>query len=94
MASFWSYTGANGKDRALVPVLKLENLYSYTIPSVAVLTVEMRRMKYQCMLPDGTTQIVDGFIREDPSVQRHTYPAELSVEISTTKACTVEVCES
>ncbi len=56
-------------------------------------------MKYQCMLPgpDQTTvtKVVNGFIRKDPALQL-TYPAELSVEVSSKKACTVEVsvCDS
>ena len=54
----------------------------------------MRRFKYQVILPDGkSTKIVDGFIREDPSLQRP-YPVKLSIACVgavSQPACKVEV---
>ena len=57
--------------------------YCYTIPSFSVITVKMTRIKYQVDLHDGSTKNLDGFIRDDPSLQRQ-YPAEVSVEVSST----------
>ena len=50
----------------------------------------MRRIKYQLYLENGQPNIVDGFIRDDPSLQR-LYPAQLSVEMNPLKATLVEV---
>ena len=40
-------TMVSGEERMLVPILQCGELYSYTIPSFSVITVEMRRIKYQ-----------------------------------------------
>ena len=81
------YTTASGERRLIIPVLECGDLYSYTVPSFPVVNVKMRRIKYQVILPDGeSTKIVDGFIREDPSLQR-AYPIKLSI------ACVVAVSQ-
>ena len=54
------------------------------------ITVEMRRIKYELLLEDGQPKIIDGFIRDDPSLQR-LYPAQLSIEMNPLKATIVEV---
>ncbi len=61
----------------------------YTIPSFSVITVQMRKIKYECIVDEGT-KILDGFIKDSPSLQR-IYPSELLVKISCEKACYVEV---
>ena len=90
-----SYTTATGEERMLVPVVECGELYSYTVPSFSVLHVNIRRIKYETILSDGTTtMIVDGFIRDDPSLLR-TYPVELSVGCDNTKDfCIIQVCYS
>ena len=45
----WSYTAVSGEERMLVPILQCGELYGYTIPSFSVITVEMRRIKYQVL---------------------------------------------
>ena len=50
----------------------------------------MRRIKYELLLEYGQPTIVDGFIRDDPSLQR-LYPAQLSTEVNPLKTTTVEV---
>lgn len=87
---FVSYITDTGEKRMLVPILACGGLHLYTIPSFPVVTVEMRRIKYQLYLEDGHPKIVDGFIRDDPSLQR-LYPAQLSIEVNPLKATVVEV---
>ena len=59
----WSYTAVSGKERMLVLILQCRELYSYTIPSFSVITVEMRRIKYQVGLHDGSTKLwMDSFM--------------------------------
>ena len=56
----WSYTAVSGEERMLVPILQCGGeLYSYTIISkfFLVITVEMRRIKYQVGLHDGSTKL-------------------------------------
>ena len=60
------------------------------IPSFSVVIVEMRRIKYELLLGDGQPTIVDGFIRDNPSLQR-LFPAQLSTEVNPLKTTTVEV---
>ena len=58
----WSYTAVSGEERMLVPILQCGELYSYTITSFAVITVERRRIKYQIGLHDGSNKLlIDGF---------------------------------
>lgn len=64
-------------------------MYSYTIPSFSVITVKMRRIRYECIIEEKK-EFLDGFIRDDTSLQR-LYPSELLVKISPEKACYVEV---
>ena len=44
----------------------------------------------ELLLGDGQPTIVDGFIQDDPSLQR-LYPAQLSIEMNPLKATIVEV---
>ena len=87
---FVCYITDTSETRMLVPVLVCGDLYSYTVPSFSVVTVEMRRIKYQLFLEDGQSKIVDGFIRDDPSLQR-LCPAQLLIEMNPLKATIVEV---
>ena len=88
---FVCYTTDTGEMRMLVPILVCGDLYSYIIPSFSVVTVEMRRIKYELLLEHGQPTIVDGFIRDNPSLQR-LYPAQLSIEVNPLqlKTATVE----
>ena len=85
---FVFYITDTGEIRMLVPILVCGDLYSYTIPSFSVVTVEMRRIKYELLLEDGQPKIIDEFIRDDPSLQR-LYPAQLSIEMNPLKATIV-----
>ena len=55
-----------------------------------MITVKLREIKYQCQLPDKSLHTVDGFIREDLSLQR-SYPAEVLVKKGSENAYMVEV---
>ena len=68
-----------GEEQVIVPILRIGKIVSYTIPSFSVITVKLREIKYQCPLPDKFLHTVDGFIREDQSLQR-SYPAEVLVK--------------
>ena len=82
---------STGQERNTVPILECKERYSYRIPSFSVLTVLLRRMKYEVVMPNGDAKIVDGFIKDDPSLQR-VYPAVLSIEDNNfDAACVVEV---
>ena len=65
-----------------VPVLECGDKHVYTVPSFPVLSVEIRKF----ILPEESFVVVDGFIRDDPSLER-TYPAELYVETNSSNAC-------
>ena len=73
-----------GEEQVNVPILRI---VSYTIPSFSVITVKLREIKYQCQLPDKS---LDGFIREDLSLQR-SYPAEVLLKKGSKNACMVDV---
>ena len=72
-------------------ILGCYETYLYTIPSFSVITVIIRRIKYQCIQPDQSTKVVDGFIRDDPSLDSRLYPIEASVAIGLDNACIVKV---
>ena len=59
-----------GEEQVIVPILRIGKIVSYTIPSFSAITVKLREIKYQCQLPDKSLHTVDGFIREDQSLQR------------------------
>ena len=63
-----------GEEQVIVPILRIARVVSYTIPSFSVITVKLRKVKYQCQLPDKSLHTVDGFIREDLSLQRSYRP--------------------
>ena len=77
------YTTGSGVERARVPVLSCStDVHLYTIPSFPVVQVRMRQIQFQMTKPDGTSIHIDGFIKDDLSLNR-TYPAELSVAVPT-----------
>ena len=77
------YTTASGIERARVPVLSCSSaVHLYTIPSFPVVQVRLKQIQFQALKPDGSSIHVDGFIRDDPSLNR-IYPAELSVAVPT-----------
>ena len=50
-------------------LLECGELYEYSVPSFPVISVELRRIKYESIMPNGkSTKMVDGFIREDASL--------------------------
>ena len=81
------YLDDNEKLRLLCPYWNAE-INVYTVPSFPVLSVELRKIKYQFILPDESIAVVDGFVHDDPSLKR-TYPTELYVETSLKNACCV-----
>lgn len=90
--TFTALRPEGGEERVLIPIIQCGDAVRYTIPSFPVLTVNLRRIKYQGYLPDGTLRVVDGFIREHTSLQEHTYPSQIVVTLSRTSSCFVEVC--
>ena len=97
MATFNCCTSDEGEKRSVVPLLKCgETVIPYTIPSFSVLTVHLRKIKFQCFVPDdfgfAAVKIVDGFIKDHPSLTDRIYPAEVTVGYSGDEACLVPVC--
>ena len=91
MASFALVANCEtGEEQVIVPILSIGKVVSYTIPSFSVITVKLREVKYQCQLPDKSLAVVNGFIREDLSLQR-CYRAEVLVKKGSENACVVEV---
>ena len=92
MASFRFYTNAEGEEITVIPILECGEVLS----SFSVVTVKMRRVKYQCNVSDeamGTKTVkvvVDGFMKDDPSLDR-SYPAEVAIMSNSKNACLVEV---
>ena len=84
------YTDVTGQRRNLIPVIECLECYSYRIPSFSVITVQMRRIKFEVEMSNQNKKILDGFIRDYPSLQR-VYPAEISIEDSFDAAGLVEV---
>lgn len=93
MATFLGYTTSDGEKITIVPVLECGEVIDYTIPSFSVITVKLRKMKYQCNVSDeagnSVFKIADGFIKDDPSLNR-SYPAEVVVGSSDDSACLIE----
>ena len=78
MATFNCCTSDEGEKRSVVPLLKCgETVIPYTIPSFSVLTVHLRKIKFQCFVP--AVKIVDGFIKDHPSLTDRIYPAEVTI---------------
>ena len=95
MASFSCSTSTEGEEITVVPILECGEVLSYTIPSFSVLTVKMRKVKYQCNVSDHGTgtnivKVVDGFMKDDPSLD-HLYPTEVAIKSNCRCACLVEV---
>ena len=91
MARLWTYTTSSGEERNLVTFLECGELYEYSVPSFPVISVELRRMKYESIMPDGkSTKVVDGFIREDTSLKR-SFPADITIGEGYQHACIVPV---
>ena len=88
------YTNASGSERLLVPVLTCgTEVHLYTIPSFPVIQVHLRQIKFEMNTADGGVIQVDGFIKDDPSLNRM-FPAELSCAVPvdpTYEACCITV---
>ena len=80
-----------GEERVLVPILHQE-LVSY-MPSFPVVTVNLRRIKYQRCLADSRLKVVYGFIRDETSLEEHIYPSQIVVTLSETDSCYVDVSQ-
>ena len=79
-------------ERVVIPIVRCsKNSISYRIPSFPVITVELRLIRYQGYLTDDQVKVVDGFIRDDPSLQQHTFPTQVIVGLNSTTACLLEV---
>ena len=68
-------------------------VHLYTILSFPVILVHLRQIKFEMNTADGGVIQVDGFINDDPSINRM-YPAELSCAVpvdSTYEACCITV---
>ena len=78
------------ENEVTMTILEAGRLYFYRIPSFAVITVKLRRLKYECTTLDGSVKVVDGFIRDDPSLNRP-FPAKITFGIGCEYACTVDV---
>ena len=90
MVEFVSYKTADGELWNSIPLLECGATCLYTIPEFSVITVKLRRVKFQCFMPNHTTKVIDGFIRDDPSLDR-VYPTEVMVQASSENACIVKV---
>ena len=90
MIEFVSYKTADGELWNSIPLLECGATCLYTIPEFSVITVKLRRVKFQCFMPNHTTKVIDGFIRDDPSLDR-VYPTEVMVQASSENACIVKV---
>ena len=67
-------TESDAKGPISLPILRIGKIYTYTIPSFPVLSVQLRHVKYQ-MISQGKIGVFDGFMRECPSLER-SYPAK------------------
>ena len=55
-----------------------------------MITVKLRRLKYECTTLNGSVKVVDGFIRDDPSLNRP-FPAKITFGIGCEYSGTVDV---
>ena len=94
MASFSCYTIIQKvKKITVVSILECGEVLSYTIPSFSVVTVKMRKVKYQCNVYDHGTgtnivKVVDGFMKDDPSLDC-LYPTEVAIKSNCRCACLI-----
>ena len=70
-------------------------LHHSTTPPFSVVTVRMRKVKYQCNVSDHSTgtnivKVMNGFMKDDPSLDR-LYPTEVAIKSNCRCACLVEV---
>ena len=49
--------------------------FTYQVPSFSVLYVERRQVEIQVTADDGTVVMSDGFIRDDPLLNKRSLPA-------------------
>lgn len=61
--------------------------FLYRIPRFPVVTINLRQIIFQAVLPDSSTVTYDGFIHEHSSLYGHDYPASIRVY----EYCFVEV---
>ena len=66
-------TESDAKGPISLPILRIGKIYTYTIPSFPVLSVQLRHVKYQ-MISQGKIGVFE-FMRECPSLER-SYPAK------------------
>jgi hypothetical protein len=83
------YRTSEGEVRVLAPVLLCSTeVHLCTIPSFAVVQVQLRRIKYQLNKSlSGAVITLDGLIKDDPSLDRLS-PAELSFAVPVGLNCT------
>ena len=74
-------------DHNVIAILRVGLPFNYTVPSFSVLSVALRKITYEVIV-DGRKKVLDGFIRDDPSLDRP-LPASLCV----TEHCYVDVSQ-
>ena len=79
MSYFKTTLNEAGDVFLVVPLLECEETFEYTIPSFPVITVQLRKVRYQAYNDDGgTTAVLDGFIRDDPVLQSKKLPCKIA----------------
>ena len=81
------------EEEANLAILKSGKSFTYTIPSFPVYSAQLRHVRYQ-MLSNSVVSVFDGFMREDPSLDRN-YPATAVItrpDVFTVQVCSVCVC--
>ena len=67
-------------DELVITLISCSGVYSYTVPSFPVFNATLKGIQYECVGPDGTVKVVDGFIRDDPWLSSVTFPANASIK--------------
>ena len=91
MASFKGVIDKDGRHYSLIPLVECKEALEYTIPSFSVITVDVRRVRYQVILEGGSAAIVDGFIKDIEELNTRIFPTRIAVELSSNNACLVQV---
>ena len=91
MASFKGVIDKDGRQYSLIPLVECKEALEYTIPSFSVITVDVRRVRYQVILEGGSAAIVDGFIKDIEELNTRIFPTRIAVELSSNNACLVQV---
>ena len=91
MTFFKSTIDDNRTQYSLIPLLECKDAVQYTILSFSVITVDIRRVRYQALLDDGSAIVVDGFMRDTEELNRRVFSTRIAVQQSCSHACLVQV---